>query len=225
MGGKELNEILEQAKEDRTLEEIVSDHLLLMYIIKKHSEISRRYLGITKLQKYAFLSENSMNKNKIKGLNYNFFRYDYGPISKQLYKDIELFRRLGIVYKDRIKLTEKGERVFEILKNTYQKNKQVIQIIDEQIQKLANMDTEQVKQYVYNLEKTFGFIKMKIKEIPMFFDILSKLPKDKAKIRFEIDEETIETLNILLDDETSNNILQTIKSKGKSVPYEGLVEL
>ena len=220
-----MNEILEQAKEDRTLEEIVSDHLLLMYIIKKHSEISHRYLGITKLQKYAFLSENSMNENKIKGLNYNFFRYDYGPISKQLYKDIELFRRLGIIYKDRMRLTEKGERIFEILKDVYQKNRKVIQKIDEQIQKLANMDTEEVKQCVYNLEKTFGFIKMKIKEIPMFFDILSKLPKNKAKTAFEIDEETIETLNILLDDETSNNIRDIIRSKDKSIPYEGLSEL
>ena len=220
---EEFDKFLEQIKEDRDLKEIINDHLLLLYTIKKHDEISMRYLGITKLQKYIFLSEDSMNVAGIKGLNYKFFRGNYGPMSKQIYKDLELFRKLGLIHKERIKLTEKGEEIIKAFWAVYQKNEKITEKIDKQIQKLAIMDTEEIKQYVYNLEKPIDFIKMKIRDIPMSFDIISKLSEDKAQIRFDIGEEDIETLNILLDDETLDNILQIISCKEKSIPYEGLV--
>ena len=219
---EEFDKYLEQIKEGRDLKEIISDHLLLLYLIKKHGELSNRYLGITKLQKYTFLSEDAMNEDSIKGLNYNFFRYNYGPVSKQLYNDIKLFKELGLIHKENIKLTEKGEKIFQAFEELYQKNKKITKKIDEQIQKLATMDTEEVKQYVYDLEKCVYFLKMKIRDMPMFLDIISKLSEDKAQIRFDIDEEDIETLNILLDDETLDNILQITSCKEKSIPYEAL---
>ena len=222
-GNLGMEEILEQVKEGRNLEEIVSDHLLLLYLIKKHEEASDRYLGITKLQKYVFLSENLMNKNCLKGLNYNFFRYNYGPMSKQLYTDINLFKKLGLIYKERIKLTEKGNEIIKKFQELFLRNKKIIEKIDNQIETLGQMDTEEIKEFVYNIKKYIGCHEMKIKDIPMFLGILSKLKEENAKAKFDLSEEDIETLNLLLDDDTRKTISQITFPKEKSVPFQALV--
>jgi len=218
-----VEQILKHVKEGRDLKEVVSDHLLLLYMIKKYHEYSHRYFGITKLQKFTFLSENSMNKNKKKGLNYNFFRYTYGPMSRQIYADIELFKELKLVSKsDDIKLTERGEMILEEFSELFERNKTITEEIDKNIRLLANMDTESVKKFVYKLEKNVYSNKMKIEEIPIFINILSKISDEQAKNIFDIKDSDIETFNILLDDVTYNNILEIISEKSKSVPYTGI---
>src|SRR5713226_780820 len=70
----------------RTEIETLIDKLLLLYSIEQGNKYGLME-GTFKLQKVPFASELSMNEQGTKGFNYTFFKYWYGPMSKEIYVD------------------------------------------------------------------------------------------------------------------------------------------
>jgi hypothetical protein len=56
-----------------TEKEVITDNLLLLYLINKVHEKSNHYVGMTTLQNLVFIAEKILNEKGIKTFNYNFF--------------------------------------------------------------------------------------------------------------------------------------------------------
>lgn len=56
-----------------TEKEVITDNLLLLYLINKVHEKSNHYVGMTTLQNLVFIAEKILNEKGIKTFNYTFF--------------------------------------------------------------------------------------------------------------------------------------------------------
>lgn len=219
-GVKELQEIMELSSGDRTFEEIITDHILLLYLIDKYDKISQKYQGITKIQKFSFLSQFSMQKAKYKAFDYNFLRHNHGPMSTQIYKDISILQSSGLLQKrDNLKLTQRGTKLINALSELYSNNSSITQLIDYELQKFTDRVTSEVKAYVYKVEIPTTHGKMAIKDIPKGFNILSKLHNEEANLHFRIDDTWKETISLYFDWDIIEKIKERIKLAQK-VPSE-----
>ena len=90
----------------RTSTEVLQDKLLLLYLVssaKKYGFME----GNLKLQKLVFLSEWQLMSANLKALHFKYFRYRYGPFSKELLCDNEELKAGGyLTYQ--FNLTEKA---------------------------------------------------------------------------------------------------------------------
>lgn len=93
----------------------MADNLLLLYLIERVHEKSKRYLGMTKLQKLVFITEKMLNEKSTKAFNYDFFAWNYGPLSKEIYLDHEKLVENDIVsHNQNITLSKRGKNSLKI---------------------------------------------------------------------------------------------------------------
>ncbi len=125
-----------------------SGNSVLMLALVSASE-KRGWLGITKLQKLAFLIEYTLNQDGKRAFGYNFFMHNHGPISKGLYNDYEAMLDEQLIVED-----ENGIQVSEIGKSI---SEQFLQAIPKDIQEamkqivknFAHMKTHELRNYVH----------------------------------------------------------------------------
>jgi|SRR2546422_2263812 len=191
----------------RTEDERLSDFLLLLYMIGTHHNQSRRYLGITKADKFVFLAEKRMIDNRLKGFDYDFYRWNFGPLSPSIYADIETLQKTSMVTRGaNIQLTERGRKTLEDCGSLFETNQVVVACVDEVVHRFATKTTEQVSSYVYEVEIEYPMGSKKIRDIPKGWELLKKLPAQNATQRFDIPESWRETLEVLLDTEYANRL-------------------
>ena len=190
--------------------------LLLLYIAKEYTKKSKHYFGKTILEKIIFLAEWKMIEERVKGLNFPYFRYDYGPFSKEVSQEINDLKKTGLLEKqDEIKLTKEGEKLLESYSDLLQRNKDIIVYIDKVIEKYHRYTTQELKNLVYDMEFPMPNGKIKIKDIQHYTDMLFILPETEVKKEFKLTEEDIETLDILSDTELFNSLKESIKEARK----------
>ena len=85
---------------ERTIDEVLTDKavtLALLSRVSAHISDGRNHTQIgdrLKLQKLTFLTEYPMFRKRIKGLNFTYFTYRWGPFTKDLY---EVETDLGVI--------------------------------------------------------------------------------------------------------------------------------
>ena len=187
-----------------TEKEVITDNLLLLYLISKAHEKSNRYVGMTKLQNLVFIVEKILNEKGIKAFNYTFFAWNYGPLSKEIYLDHERLVENDIINNNgNITLSKRGKKLFKDLREIFKQNKDILEEIDRIVEEFADFDTRSLVNYVHGLtvnveghENT-----VKIGELHKGTDIISKIDGRNAVKTFEVDESWIETVEILMDTE------------------------
>ncbi|KKL26964.1 hypothetical protein LCGC14_2389980 [marine sediment metagenome] len=108
----------------RSSEEGLVDKLLLLYLIKQTNSFGT-VKGITKLEKLVFLTENLMIKDKTKGFNYEFHKWNYGPYSLELHReDYNSLVEQDIINEGSIKLTTVGKTLLKECEPLLEENKQ-----------------------------------------------------------------------------------------------------
>lgn len=195
-----------------TEKEVLTDNLLLLYLIKRAHEKSRNYLGITKLQKLVFVAEKILNETRVKAFNYNFFAWNFGPLSKEIYLDHKRLVENDIVNQDEnVTLSKRGKKLFEDLREIFEKNRDILKGIDDIIEEFADFDTDSLVKYVHNLTvEVRGYEEpVRIGNLNKGTDIISKIDGENAEKTFEIDELWVETLEILMDKEFCNAIKES----------------
>lgn len=179
----------------RSDREITADRLLLLYSVSKTNEYGRME-GPFKLQKIPFASELDMNTNKTRGFNYSFFRYDYGPLSKEIYDDGAELHKAGLItsLKGPIELTDEGKQIVSSLSELYRKNEQVTDYIDGAAKKYARMSFGRLRRHIYALQIEWAGDAWKVGEIPMHCDMMDALPYNDARVVFELDDDWVDSL-------------------------------
>jgi len=184
-------------KESRTHTEWLVDILLQMFLI------SESYMdGITKLQKIVFLTEHKLVSDGVKALNHKFFRHHYGPFSKSLYDDYDYLMANGVLVEESgIQVTEMGKRILTNCEPLFQKNEEIMIEIRSTVDKFGLIPLNILKEEVYDMEivPVGNSVTMKIRDVPQGQDLLRKLEMSEARQNFSIDDEWIDTLDILFD--------------------------
>lgn len=189
----------------RNREEQIIDRMLLTYLLRADRE-RRVYRGITGIQKLSFLSELKMLKKRAKGMNYTFFRLDYGPMSKQIYSDWDSLQAKGWLQKGRFELTKKGLSILdEFLETHHDRNKGILGYIDTVVKQFGHYNTAALKDHIYEIQLIPVGIstavnikrkKMRIRDIPRGMNIITKLEEGEADLSFDIDENWLESLEL-----------------------------
>ncbi len=184
---------------DRSFEEQVIDKLLLLYLINKTNEYGLMG-GQLKLQKLPFLSELEMNSRGIKGFNYCFFRFRYGPMSKELYNDRDILSLSGMITKHPpYALTERGKDILEQSEKVLRKNSMILKYIDNITKKYAATTPWELTEMIYQIDIILAGPlnkKMKIKEFHFCWDIIRGLKEGEYDQKFKISEHSIDSLHL-----------------------------
>lgn len=190
----------------------IVDRLLLLYLYSRVSEMSR-ITGDVKLQKLAFLSEKSMLEREAKGLTYKFFRWEHGPMSKEVYEDREFLEENNLVSDYTGEINREGREVLDQARGILEANEDFIRDIDDVIDEYGQYSGAELKQIVYDVEVTpltTGRL-LRVEDIPETTDIFFPIPDELAEERFEISEDWISTLDILMVGESRESLDRSIK--------------
>jgi len=185
------------------------NNLILLYIINDAQEKSHNYLGMTKLQKFVFLVEKNLNENRMRALTYDFFMWDYGPLSKEIYVDYKILKQNDIcIQSDNVSLSKRGKYLVTNFQDVFEENREVLNIIDDVINQFASYDTDSIVQYVHNIEIMIEGCDepIQIENIEKGIDLITGLSDQDSSLSFTIDESWLETLDILLDKELCESI-------------------
>ncbi len=179
----------------RTEIETLIDKLLLLYSIEQGNKYGLME-GTFKLQKVPFASELSMNEQGTKGFNYTFFKYWYGPISKEIYEDGTTLHVGGLIttLEGPIKLTQRGREVFDMLGPLYKENQEITEFIDSAAKAYASLSFGALKQKIYDLSVRWAGDKWKVGKIPPCVDVLTKLDANEARKQFRVDDDWVDSL-------------------------------
>ncbi len=202
----------------------LTNKLLLLYLIDSVNK-QKNFLGITKLQKLIYLVEHIFYTKGERAFNYSFFRYDYGPMSTELYDECESMSREGFIEgfteKGDIRLTGDGKALLSQCHEVFGKNKHVFENIDKITNTYSGYRTDALKKEVYEIEDPdYG---LKILNIRQCVDLLVNL-SDKNNI-VEIDNGWIETLDILMDKDACDSVIDAIEDAkiNRSIKHEELL--
>jgi hypothetical protein len=198
----------------RNPEEAIVDKVLLLYLIKKAEEKGRIW-GITKLMKLAFFAEREMVKDRVKGFNYNFYRWHLGPFTPEVYEDLEyLIENELVAEQEGIGVTNQGAEILMDVEGLLKENKGVLEYIDELMGKYAGEGSGALMKSAYESEvEIMPFkIKAKVRDVPIGYDLVTKLNETEAGDVFEINDAWLETLDILLDKRAYESLKEAMES-------------
>ena len=121
---------------------------------------------------------------------------------------------------DKIELTKDGKKLLENCNEIIEKNKDFLKVIDEIIEEYGHLNPDALKEKVYQMNIFIPKDRkvMKIEQIPPKKLILYPLPQKRTKIEFGINEEWIDTLEVLLDEEAIDLLVQAQRdAKGGNI--------
>lgn len=205
------NEFLALRK-NKTLKEFTTDNLLFMYVVDRANK-KGRIEGQKKLMKLIFLAEHSLVVSRLKGLNYEFFKYSYGPFSTEVYANRDLLVENNFLNDvNGFTLEDRGREVLKIGRPFLEKNRVFTRHIDDVIDKYAKTPPWEIEEITKNI-KING---VKIKDLPDYHLILTKLTKRQADMIFDINEDFIGTFDTMLNRETFDSLLEAIEMARRS---------
>ena len=203
-----------EANRVRDTNEEIIDKVLLLYLINevnKQGELS----GITKLMKLLFFAEKEMVKNKVKGFNYNFYKWHLGPFTSEVYRDLDYLTENELVTEhETIELTDRGKALLKGVTYLLDENRDILIYIDNVARNHANEWASTLMDLAYETKveiipsKTLA----KVREIPNGSYLVTKLSEIEANKVFEIDRGWLETFDTLFDKEEYNSLMEAMES-------------
>lgn len=180
----------------------------LLYLISNTESLG--YLGITKIQKLAFLSQCHQRDQEIDGLDFNFFRWNYGPMSTEIYEFLDLLLKNRYIGKksNSYYLTDNGKRMLESFNPVFKDNSEVFRKLNEVIEEFGKKSAGYLKNYIYKHFRADG---KKLKDIEMGTKLRIPSP-EKPKEELRIPEEWLDTLEIYLDKEKKRSLDKSLES-------------
>lgn len=195
------------------------DKILMMSLIFKGSK--RGWLGITKVQKLSFLIESSLSEKNQRAFSYEFFMYDQGPMSKEVYEDLESLIDNRLVLEDEkgIRLSKTGEDIICQFQDTIPKN--ISFAIDNIIGEYASMKTNTLVEKVHKMKVRLpnGNIE-RIEDLPRCCVIL---PNSATTKLYKLGKDYLETFRILSDKSLRDSLKETRKKGSRCSEYKPLM--
>ena len=203
----------------RSPREKLTDRVLLLYMLKKASEIDSS-LGFTKVEKLVFLSEWAMIANREKGFNYRFIKLTYGPYSDQLLReDLHRLITSRIVEGLTLSPTEIGMAILNDFKEIFSRNEIFIQIIDRTVEEYARMSLSELLHIVYSMPHPY-IEGRTIRDVRERTPLLYPLDEKKAREVFSLTPEEIATLEIYFDTKAFKSLAEACEDRRPTLTFE-----
>jgi len=199
---------------ERSVKELIMDRVLLLYLIERANEAGELY-GVTKLMKLIFLSEHSMLKDRVKGFNYSFYRWHLGAFTPEVYEDLDyLIWNNLVTERVKIELTDRGRALLNSIRELLEENREILRYIDENVNRLAREDVYKIMQIAYKTKVKIPIVNIEVKviDLPLGTPLTTKMDELEAELTFIIDNEWLETLDILLDSEAYESVMAGLMS-------------
>jgi uncharacterized phage-associated protein len=218
-------------REVRKPEEVVTDKALLLVLMDlAGSENEKAFVGDRlKCMKLPFFAANQMFEQKAKGFNLTFFRYEHGPLSKEVYSAWNHLLLLGLLVEDRrgFRVTPEGSRLAQaVLADmlSIQANKFFKETIENVASRYGRLSTPRIMQIAYDFEVSLprSGSRMKMREIESGEDIILILDEDEAKLTLKLAPSWMETLAIELNPKNKEGLLRAFDDykKGRILSHE-----
>ena len=195
------------------------DKILMMSLIAGSSK--KGWLGITKLQKLSFLMESCLFEKKERALSYEFFTYDQGPMSTEVYEDLESLIDNGLVIEDEegIRLSRTGEEIICHFQDTIPKS--ICLAMNHVINEYAPLKTSSLVNEVHKMKVRLpSGITARLEALPRHCVIL---PSSAVTKLYRLGKDYLETFQIM-SDHPLRDALKEARAKGsKCSKYEPLV--
>jgi uncharacterized phage-associated protein len=180
-----------------------------------------------KLQKLLYHLESRLFNDRIKALNYTFYKWQHGPFSKFVYSDVDALEKTDMIivrdvseFYGEFYLTERGleliDNLNEIINDYDELNRYTIRVINE----FGEYDWYDLKHITYAYPSPLT--RIPIKKLNKGDLILPKLEISEATKIITINEAWRDTLGFILEPELYEKIISSIKlarsdSEGKSL--------
>ncbi len=185
----------------RSFDDVISDNLLLLYLASKVDDIGR-----TKIQKLVYLVQCRLGRKGIKTFNYNFYRWNYGPFTEEIFQDGEALVDNSILLDISSKPSEKGFEVLCQCEELFQDNREVLKEVDKLIGEYDSKSLYRIKKAVYDSKVNLDGEIITVEDVPLGEPLDINISDEDAEIAFKINDEWRETLDILLDCEASSSL-------------------
>jgi uncharacterized protein YwgA len=124
------------------------------------------------------------------GLYYNYFRYNYGPFSSELFTDFTVLANKGFLHKTTFRLTDRGRYLVDYVEGSikgYKGNAKIFETVESTTRKYKKYNGTQLMKMAYRLEVEPDDMpgqKIQVQDIDTFVNIL--LP-ELHKYKFELE--------------------------------------
>lgn len=182
--------------------------LQLLYQIHKTKSLHRGSLGITKTQKLSFLIEFHQRFKGFNGFDFDFFRWNYGPMTADIYRLIEMLKDAEAIEKsENFTVTEGGFKILEVFNPVFEENADIVRETEENIETYGKMSAGYLKDYIYD---NFWLGKTPLRDVGLGTDLI--IPIRGRKRDFIISEDWLETLEIYFDRDLYDGLKQALKN-------------
>jgi len=189
--------------------------LMLLHIMSENTK--KKYdRGIVHLTKIVFLSERELKQNDFFGFNYDFFRWDHGAMTTDIFQDFNFLERNGGILSPKKnnesipRVSEDGWHLIENCTELFTKNKSIIETINSIIRNYGKWNTYQIKEFCYRIPVDFQAKSTPIIDIPKGEKIVMPEGKSVEKQKFVINNEWLETILLTMDSEFIRDYKKTL---------------
>jgi len=217
---------------NRTTSEVLQDRLTILFLLRENRRKGNSVQGNSfqrhvKLQKLLYHLESRLFNDRIKALNYTFYKWQHGPFSKFVYSDVDALEKTDMIivrdvseFHGEFYLTERGlgliDNLNEIINDYDELNRYTIRVINE----FGEYDWYDLKHITYAYPSPLT--RIPIKKLNKGDLILPKLEISEATKIITINEAWRDTLGFILEPELYEKIISSIKlarsdSEGKSL--------
>lgn len=203
----------------RTIREKSIDRLLALYVIDRcRTKHNIDNVSETKMQKLMFYSERKLNKCKCKALNYRFIKLLFPTFSSELKTDLNELSQLGFLNGPYFSEGQKAKMILEDFSQVFRDNREIISIIDSEVDKYAPIPTEELVKKTKRMRWRNKAIGGLTKGTPLVYP----LKAENARCLLEISDEDYEDLAICLSPEISAGMAQAFDElrRGKRLTHE-----
>ena len=180
--------------------------LMTLYLLKR---ANNRIDGITKLQKIIFAAQEEMARKGIYAVSGEFFRWDYGPMSREVYRTNDILVENNLVKNGALTPNARGEAILREFKYIIDNNKDIFSIIDKCVDEFSPLSLSELKERIYSIMVVpLGFEHpIAIRDLPHGTTIL----RNQGFSSLDIDSDDIETIEICISEEMHQSVLNGIE--------------
>lgn len=208
----------------RTKNDKIIDLLMTLIAIVKASEHAKQ-VTILMIQKILFLAADYFRGGKLRVLSQSFYRWDYGPMSDEVYADFGYLTDNNLIDGDvtkEVHITDDGLKLLNSTKDLVLKEKKFFNKIEEianNVERLDELlDIVYAKEvYVEEMDEV-----VLIDKIPEGMHILTPVWRDEALEKLSLNKSWIETLDLMLVPKIDAEIRRSLKDakEGRIRPLE-----
>ena len=188
-------------RQERTREERLKDKAVVLALCAR-TQLAIGSIGDRlKIQKLCFLVGYPLFEKRVKGLNYTFFTYTWGPFTKDLYEaetDFEeagLLERQGKIYSLSGTGLALGRVVYTALQETTE-NGPILQAIDHVVNTFANLGTDALITHTHKMSVIpVGWRESQVLEgLPFYLNLTQVLDDEEANTILQINPDWLDSL-------------------------------